>query len=298
MFVRTKKKTTTTTTSQKSITTSQSQVVPVPLPRQSSSNSKSTTTSTVHLPELAPGVCSNITTIVFREEDDAPQLSAAAARYPSAIDSAADFVRLESLARQREETPPAKRSKTTTTTVHHRTITQLNLSQDYQHSDSPTTPCAVQPRRRTPPTTLQMHSSDTDSLLEESSSVPGDSATFQNIHKFQRTHESTPLSSPMSSSGGGGGGYDRFTSGDSLYQQHGPRSLVNYSLQHSCTASPVGSPLSGSHHALATDEWKFSKTHQFQTKTGFYRSISQYDSHIKEIRGEKDCINLGFSRLP
>ena len=139
--------------------------------------------------------------------------------------------------------------------------------------DSPGTPVAQRP------TTLAMHSSDNDDSLFEDS-VQEESATFQNIHKFTSTYESTPVSSPLSSYG-----QDRFTSGDSLYyQQHHPRYVTQ--LNTSCAASPMGSPLSGgSQHNLATEEWKFSRTHQFQTKSGFYRSISQYDSHIKEIRG-------------
>lgn len=260
VFVRTKK-TTTTTKTQKSIATSSSQVVPVPLPRQSSSADSTSTTTLLHLQQEPPGVCSNITTIVFREGDAPPPAPS------SLIDSAADFLRLESLARHREEaTTPGglERARTTTTTVHHRTVTHLNKS-------------FAQDNSVTRPVTLQMHSSDNDSLLEDTAdNVHEESATFQNIHKFTSTYESTPVSSPMSSSLG----HDRFTSGDSLYQQ---RSFVNF-------ASPMGSPLSGSssgqQHGLATDDWKFSRTHQYQTRSGFYRSISQYDSHIKEIRGE------------
>lgn len=259
-----------TTKTQKSITTttssSLSEVVaaaaaaaastststPVPQPRR---QSNSTTLA------ISPsGVCSNITTIVFREEQDAPPPP------PNLIDAAADFVRLEALARQREESAPGVVHRTkTTTTVHQRTVTQLN--QDAKTSASPV------PSLR--PTTLQMQSSDNDSLLEELAGEGDESATFQNIHKFTSTYESTPVSSPRS-------GRDRLTSGDSLYRSS---AAAHFS------SSPLGSPLSssgGSHnHELATDEWRFNRTHQFQTRSGFYRSISQYDSHIKEIRGER-----------
>lgn len=65
-------------------------------------------------------------------------------------------------------------------------------------------------------------------------------------------------------------------SGDSLYRTF-------------TSASTPASPFSRSgspHSSLQMEDWRFNKTHQFQTKTGYYRSISQYDSHIKEIRGK------------
>lgn len=288
-----------TTKTQKSITTSSSggsaspvlqsitdtttSSTPVPIPRRRHRNESSSSSTFGQVvpgeqqqqerPLLSPpGVCSNITTIVFHENEPG-------------IDSAANFASLESLAREREETPGGDivRSRTTTTTtVHHRTVTHLNQSS--LHS-TPSASASSSQNVRGRPKTIHMHSSDNDSLLEDNGSVAEESATFQNIHKFTSTHESTPLSSPISSHYG----QDRFTSGDSLY-----RSAVFYS------ASPsMGSPLSGgSHtqHGLETDEWKFSRTHQFQTKSGFYRSISQYDSHIKEIRGEKErgyCCGCG-----
>lgn len=272
VFVQKTKKTTTIQTQKSIITTSstsssssQSQPpVPVPRSRHRSSTSSSSVATTPL--ENAPGVCSNITTIVFRDEQDVLDS-------PHSIDVAADFARLESLARQREEAPgtPSGGLVKTTTTVHQRTITHLNPSQQSSPLHSVTLRPTTLPIR-------QQHSSENDSLLEDlvdDLPVAEESATFQNIHKFTSTYESTPLSSPMQS---------RFTSGDSLY-----RSTVNFSS--SCAASPMGgfgSPLSGSHHNVATDEWTFNRTHQFQTKTGFYRSISQYDSHIKEIRGESE----------
>lgn len=312
VFIRTK---TTSTKTQKSITTTTSSnnttttldttsasatSTPVPPPRRllaskASSSTSSATSPSVQLaagnngrggggggelllqqsPVSPPGVCSNITTIVFRDglED------------PSPIDG--DFARLESLARAREETPGGglvQRQTRTTTTVHQRTITHLNQSQDNIDYSSPQH--SLRPTTRRPTTLPLTHSSDNDSLLEDTGSVKEESATFQNIHKFTSTYESTPLSSPMSN-------HDtRFTSGDSLYRpgtSHQPQHHhLNYSTSFA-TSSPMGSPLSGSHsHGLATDEWKFSRTHQFQTKSGFYRSISQYDSHIKEIRGERE----------
>lgn len=227
------------------------------------------------VPVSAPSECSQITTIVLRDAE--------------AVPSGSDFAQLEALARQREEATPGggfvqRKSTTTTTTVHHRTITQLNQNQNPNQAQdnvllSPVSSSSESGGRqqRLRPVTLQMHSSDNnDSLLEED---VGESATFQNILKFQSTYESTPLSSPAMSSMPS---HDRFTSGDSLYRS------VHY--QSSTAGSPVGSPISGSSynpvHGLTMDDWKFSKTHQFQTRSGYYRSISQYDSHIKEIRGE------------
>lgn len=231
------------------------------------------------VPLSAPSVCSQITTIVLRDGEELPS-------------DGSDFAQLEALARQREEGFVQRKSTTTTTTtVHHRTITQVNQNQNQNQDVFTETSALHSPvssgsdnslgRQRLRPVTLQMHSSDNnDSLLGEEEEDAGESATFQNILKFQSTYESTPVSSPAMSSMPS---HDRFTSGDSLYRS------VHY--QSSCTGSPVGSPISsGSHnnpvHGLTMDDWKFSKTHQFQTRSGFYRSISQYDSHIKEIRGE------------
>lgn len=290
VFVRTMKTTTTSSTkTQKSITTTldtttttnSAPTTPVPLPRRSATASTSSSTvqlltgnggvgGDLHQP---PGVCSNITTIIFREGDEGN------------VPQGQDFARLEALARQREETPGGVRTRTTTT-VHHRTVTHLNPSSvDYevQHHQSPG------PHLLRPTTLPITHSSDNDSLLEDTScSVQEESATFQNIHKFTSTYESTPVSSPMSSHQD----MSRFTSGDSLYRHHHLNSSTSFA------PSPMGSPLSGSHNqGVATDEWKFNRTHQFQTKTGFYRSISQYDSHIKEIRGEEGVFNLGMDKI-
>lgn len=154
-----------------------------------------------------------------------------------------------------------RRFTTKTTSSVHRTLVTSSGSITPVHSSF------VQQQQHQP-----IHSySDNDSLLEDphQTSVCPESASFHHIHKFT-THynESTPLSSPISGLSSSGT--------DSLY-----RSLQSHSSPLECA-----SPVSGQSQHNLTDDWTFNKTHQYQTKSGFFRSISEYDSHIKEIRGE------------
>lgn len=178
-----------------------------------------------------------------------------------------ETLRSDEQAEDDEVRPPSAISKVSVeTTTTRKSITILSV-----HSSSLSQPldCA---EYTTQPST-QLHSGESDSLLLGDISIP-DIVAFPKRAKLISSFESVSTSYSPSIIPN----IAPSTSGDSLY-----RSFTSGS-----SLSPVrsGSP---HHSSLPMDEWKFNKTHQYHTKSGFYRSISQYDNHIKEIRGECIC---------